>query len=146
VGDRPVLSLRARAITAYGINQLSPKRFKHFWREFWKILQFLRATMTECDRADEFRPPGGFASPRSIASARLADLVGPNAVAGHERLDGVGLEHDPENACPALDAGWVPVFPRDKREAFARRSCSNKKMERDDDSKKSHPALGAEPS
>src|SRR6266404_8895252 len=37
--------------------------------------------------------------------------------------------------------GWVPVFPRDKREAFARRSCSNKKMERDDDSKKSHPAL-----
>jgi len=89
---------------------------------------------------------GGFASPRSIASARLADLVGPNAVAGHERLDGVGLEHDPEKACPALDAGWVPVFPRDKREAFARRSCSNKKIERDDDSKKSHPALGAEPS
>src|SRR6266446_5398809 len=37
---------------------------------------------------------------------------------------------------------WVPVFPRDKREAFARRSCSNKKLERDDDSKKSHPALG----
>src|SRR3981189_2930115 len=44
------------------------------------------------------------------------------------------LEHDPEK--------WVPVFPRDKREAFARRSCSNKKIERDDDSKKSHPALG----
>ena len=34
-------------------------------------------------------------------------------------------------------------FPRDKREAFARRSCSNKKIERDDDSKKSHPALGS---
>jgi hypothetical protein len=43
------------------------------------------------------------------------------------------LEHDPEK--------WAPVFPRDKREAFARRSCSNKKIERDDDSKKSHPAL-----
>jgi hypothetical protein len=28
------------------------------------------------------------------------------------------LEHDPEK--------WEPVFPRDKREAFARRSCSNK--------------------
>ena len=42
-----------------------------------------------------------------------------------------------------LIRGWVPVFPRDKREAFARRSCSNKKIERDDDSKKSHPALGA---
>ena len=25
------------------------------------------------------------------------------------------LEHDPEKACPALDAGWEPVFPRDKR-------------------------------
>src|SRR5260370_30249890 len=43
------------------------------------------------------------------------------------------VNHDPEK--------WVPVFPRDKREAFARRSCSNKKIERDDDSKKSHPAL-----
>src|SRR5260370_37056305 len=32
------------------------------------------------------------------------------------------LEHDPEK--------WAPVFPRDKREAFARRSCSNKKIER----------------
>jgi uncharacterized protein (DUF1330 family) len=29
------------------------------------------------------------------------------------------LEHDPEK--------WAPVFPRDKREAFARRSCSNKR-------------------
>ena len=35
------------------------------------------------------------------------------------------LEHDPEK--------WIPVFPK--------RSCSNKKIERDDDSKKSHPAL-----
>src|ERR1700675_2271856 len=43
------------------------------------------------------------------------------------------LEHDPEK--------WVPVLPRDKREAFARRSCSNKKMERNDYSKKSHSAL-----
>jgi hypothetical protein len=30
-----------------------------------------------------------------------------------------GLEHDPEK--------WQPIFPRDKREAFARRSCSNDK-------------------
>jgi hypothetical protein len=44
------------------------------------------------------------------------------------------LEHDPEK--------WAPGFPRDKRQAFARRSCSNKKIERDGDSKKSHPALG----
>jgi hypothetical protein len=40
-----------------------------------------------------------------------------------------------------MPSGWIPVFPRDKREAFARRSCSNKKIEQDDDSKKSHPAL-----
>ena len=40
-----------------------------------------------------------------------------------------------------LIRGWVPVFPRDKREAFAQRSCTNKKIERDDDSKRSHPAL-----
>jgi putative endonuclease len=51
-----------------------------------------------------------------------------------ETFDSI-LQHDPEK--------WVPVFPRDKREAFARRSCSNKKIERDDDSKKSHPALEA---
>src|SRR5467141_4219491 len=29
----------------------------------------------------------------------------------------------------------IPVFARDKRQAFARRSCSNKEIERDDDSK-----------
>jgi hypothetical protein len=23
------------------------------------------------------------------------------------------LEHDPEKACPALDAGWIPVFGKD---------------------------------
>jgi uncharacterized coiled-coil protein SlyX len=35
-------------------------------------------------------------------------------------------EHDPETC--------VAVFPRDKRVAFARRSCSNKELKRDDDS------------
>ena len=46
-------------------------------------------------------------------------------------------EHDPDpkgRVCAKL----VPVFPRDKRQAFARRSCSNKRLERNDDSKKSH--------
>src|SRR6266700_7083096 len=42
---------------------------------------------------------------------------------------------------PHLMRGGYRFSPRDKREAFARRSCSNKKIERDDDSKKSHPAL-----
>src|ERR1700738_2538877 len=37
------------------------------------------------------------------------------------------LEHDPEK--------WEPVF--------GKRSCSNNNLERDDDSKKSHPVLGA---
>jgi hypothetical protein len=23
------------------------------------------------------------------------------------------VEHDPEKACPALDAGWIPVFGKD---------------------------------
>ena len=54
----------------------------------------------------------------------------------------LNLEHDPEkHALGPRPDGWAPVFPRDKREAFARRSCSNKKIERVDDSKKSHPAL-----
>ena len=36
------------------------------------------------------------------------------------------FEHDPEKC--------VAVFPRDKREAFARRSCSIKDLKRDNDS------------
>src|SRR5258708_32144448 len=39
---------------------------------------------------------------------------------------------DPEKHALGLRPdGWIPVFPRDKREAFARRSCSIKKVERD---------------
>jgi hypothetical protein len=45
------------------------------------------------------------------------------------------LEHDPEK--------WTPVFPRDKREAFARRSCSNKKMTDEHDSTQLKHALAA---
>jgi hypothetical protein len=29
------------------------------------------------------------------------------------RNEGGSPEHDPEKACPALDAGWVPVFGKD---------------------------------
>src|SRR5712671_2006361 len=43
---------------------------------------------------------------------------------------------------PALHAGWGTALPSAQtRSAFAPRSCSNKKTKRDDDSKKSHPAL-----
>src|SRR6266436_5306272 len=54
-----------------------------------------------------------------------------------------GLEHDPEKHALGLRPDGVDTgFPsRQTRNAFARRSCSNKKIERDDDSKKSHPAL-----
>jgi hypothetical protein len=43
------------------------------------------------------------------------------------------LEHDPEKHALGLDPRVGTGFPK--------RSCSNKKIERDDDSKKSHPAL-----
>src|SRR6266566_1825548 len=46
-----------------------------------------------------------------------------------------GLEHDPEK--------WRPVCPWDKREAFARRSCSNWKMTDEHDSTQLKHALGA---
>src|SRR5260370_9655487 len=54
----------------------------------------------------------------------------------------LGLEHDPEKHSlrPRPDGG-VPVFPRDKPEAFARGSFSNKKIKRDDGFKKRHPPL-----
>ena len=58
------------------------------------------------------------------------DYRGADGSADHEAV-GLTLgerfapEHDPEK-CEA-------VFPRDKREAFARRSCSNKELKRDDD-------------
>src|SRR6266403_618911 len=47
------------------------------------------------------------------------------------------LEHDPEK--------WIPVFPRDKRGTRLRGDHAQiKEIERDDDSKKSHHALGLE--
>jgi len=33
--------------------------------------------------------------------------------AGHSAMGFDLLEHDPENACPGLDPGWVPVFGKD---------------------------------
>jgi tetraacyldisaccharide 4'-kinase len=76
---------------------------------------------------------GAGKTPAAIALARLL------MAAGHRpfflsrgyggRLAGpILLEHDPER--------WVPVF--------GKRSCSTNKVERDADSKKSHPALGAD--
>jgi hypothetical protein len=45
-------------------------------------------------------------------------VVAVAAVLAFERGGGAwrrrhfGLEHFPEKACPALDAGWIPVFRR----------------------------------
>jgi hypothetical protein len=52
----------------------------------------------------------------------LAFALGP----GNKQAEPSPLKHDPEK--------WEPLF--------GKRSCSNKELERDDDSKKSHPALG----
>jgi hypothetical protein len=42
-------------------------------------------------------------------------------------------------------AGWIPVFPRDKREAFAPEIMLKQEDRADDDTKKSHPALAVTP-
>jgi len=56
-----------------------------------------------------------------IADAEFADRRRARKISA--AMAGAAIEHDPEKACPARDAGWVPDFPRDKREnAFARRS------------------------
>src|SRR5262245_57317561 len=61
-----------------------------------------------------------------LTGRALSDLLAPEyAQAAYDPLDGVP-EHDPEK--------WAPVF--------GKRSCSSNELERDDDSKKSHPALG----
>jgi hypothetical protein len=65
--------LRARAITASSINQLSPDRFKDFWRWFRKFYKFLQGN-TASDRASEFLAP----TPKG---ASAAELRWPRAIA-----------------------------------------------------------------
>jgi putative Mg2+ transporter-C (MgtC) family protein len=78
----------------------------------------------------------------SAACTWLTACVGIACGVGQWRIVVVGLAITIRKSMPSdLIRGWVPVFPRDKREAFARRSCSNKKLERNDYSKKSHSAL-----
>ena len=84
------------------------------------------AMPTEIERA--FEECGDFVAALIVVASINDDAV----AAAREVLD---LEHDPEK-CAA-------VFPRDKRDAFARRSCSIKNLERDDDSTSSLRALAA---
>ena len=78
----------------------------------------------------------------AIFAACLAAQLRPNSVDGIMRCVGQRWaapgppEHDPEKACPGLDPGWESGFPKG--------SCSNKMLERNCDSKKSHPALAEE--
>jgi len=61
--------------------------------------------------------------PRAAAASAIGTILEWYDFALHNAMS--GLEHDPEK--------WEPVF--------GKRSCSNKELERDDDSKKHHPAL-----
>jgi hypothetical protein len=63
-----------------------------------------------------------------------ADGAQQDAAHGHRELHPAdSLEHDPEK--------WLPVFGKACPRARPEGSCSNKKLERDDDSKRSHHAL-----
>src|SRR6266481_2692687 len=74
------------------------------------------------------RSPNHFhAAALSLSAPRISMLSASFRASAYSTLR--RLEHDPEK--------WAPVFRK--------RSCSNKKIEWDDDSKKSHPTLDAEP-
>ena len=68
---------------------------------------------------------------------RLLRGSGMAGLAAMRRIAPLPLEHVPQKACPGLDPGWEP--------ALRQRTCSNKEVEQDDDSKKSHPALATSP-
>jgi hypothetical protein len=74
---------------------------------------------------------GGLPSKRGAhwRSRQCTPVLAGGLSAFLEKAKRAGLGHDPEK-CEA-------VFPRDKREAFARRSCSNNNLKRDDDSSSS---------
>ena len=83
----------------------------------WKGLRIVRRTMGKPPRASDGR--------RAQGRRRRVGATTPTA---EKALQPGRLEHDPEK--------WIPVFRK--------RSCSSKKTERDDDSKKSHLALDSQ--
>src|SRR5262249_15951431 len=109
------------------------------------------------------RPPRACAAPSIPRAAGTASCAASPRARG--RGDGVdprvradGLEHDPEKACPGhlIRGGYrFPPCPKPLarsvvwldasagRRQVGKRSCSTNKLERDDDSKKSHLALGS---
>jgi len=82
------------------------------------------------------RSPGHFTLPGLLRAAYRRGLGGTRRWALCRRANPPHKPaHDPDKACSALDAGWAPVF--------GKRSCSNKEVEQDDDSRKNHLALTA---
>src|SRR5215831_3405896 len=67
----------------------------------------------------------GFAANCAMLPSARCPMINPGGNAGARTPSPFLLEHDPEK--------WEPVF--------GKRSCSNKELERDDDSKRHHPAL-----
>jgi len=70
-------------------------------------------------------------SPRYVIISYIAHVTGLGGVAVNSVIDAyihdrVMLKHDPEkHALGRRPDGWAPVFPRDKREAFAREIMLN---------------------
>ena len=76
-----------------------------------------------CDRKLMRSPSSGTARPHRASKIGTSNNGTLREV--YPRSCFATLKHDPEK--------WEPVF--------GKRSCSNKELERDDDSKKNHPAL-----
>src|SRR5262249_43458729 len=83
---------------------------------------------------------GGRAGPRRPTRGGRGP-GGPSRYSSTRVWRAAPVEHDPEKACPGLDPGWMPVFGKACPRARPEGSCSNNKVERDGDSKKSHLAL-----
>jgi|SRR6516164_1375862 hypothetical protein len=68
------------------------------------------------------------------------------AVCGYSRsqrqsIDGEAGVQSPVSISAARQSSDLEHDPEKREPVFGKRSCSNKKLERDDDSKKNHPAL-----
>jgi MFS transporter, DHA2 family, methylenomycin A resistance protein len=56
------------------------------------------------------------------------------------RAASIGEQSEPKQQCPGRENAAVEHDPEKWKPVFGKRSCANKKLERNDDSKKSHPA------
>jgi hypothetical protein len=112
------------------------RAFTATWKSFDNINFLLMAARTAAASPtcrSGIRSPGHFTLPGLLCAAYRRGLGGTRRWALCRRANAQHkLEHDPEKACPALGAGWEPVL--------GKTSCPNKEVERDDVSRKNHPA------